>query len=435
MTTTERRDGGPTDRRSLMSSVVRTHRSDDPYPRGANPNITRSAARTLHPRTTTDRATRRSSFGRGRSRLTFDARLLGLAEDPGRPLIERVKALAIHDQQLDDLFQVRVAGLLEQVGAGISAEGPDRMTPGEQLEAIRERVQTLGVRQARVFANDIRPLLAAEGIRIEEWAGLTERDQEYLRTAFEAHVFPILTPLSVDPAHPFPYISDLSLNLAVVVRDPKTNIGRFAQVKVPAHIPRFVPLPGNEIFVPLEQVIAGQMQMLFPGMEIVAVHHFRVTRDRDLRVDVLERDQLAAIGWGVHRPHRSSRVVRLEVQGAMPQSIRDLLVHELRLMPADVYTTTSMLGLGDLHELTELGRLDLQPWVGMHGSRALAHQYARQRPSAPARRRRGRSTVRSAPRPVGSGYRDVLARCIGIVGLHASVFLASARALLSGPIR
>jgi polyphosphate kinase len=423
----------------VVSSGVRSRLSDRLHPGIADANVARSGPTTLGPRTT-DPATPRSPFDRGRSRLRFDARLLGLAEDPRQPLMERVKALAMHDQHLDEFFQVRVAGLLEQVRAGVSTEGPDGMTPGQQLEAIRERVQTLGVRQARAFANHLRPLLAAEGIRIEEWAGLTKRDQEHLRATFEAHVFPILTPLSVDPAHPFPYISDLSLNLAVVVRDPRTNIGRFARVKVPAHIPRFVPLPGDEIFVPLEQVIAGQVQMLFPGMEIVAVHHFRVTRDRDLRVEVLERDELAAIGGGVRRRHRSSRVVRLEVQDSMPRSIRDLLVDELRMAPADVYTTTCMLGVGDLHQLTELGRLDPtpRPEVGMNRSRTLSLRYAGHRPNAPTRRRArtpsGRS-VRSAPRPVAGGVVDVLAKWVGIVGLHASVFVGSVKALLPGLIR
>ena len=176
----------------------------------------------------------------------------------------------------------------------------------------------------------------------------------HLRQTFEKRVFPILTPLSVDPAHPFPYISDLSLNLAVVVRDPSTQIRRFARVKVPPNIARFTPLPDGERFIPQEQVIAANLDMLFPGMEIVAVHPFRVTRDLDLDLEIDEADDLlAAIESILRQRERSPEAVRLEMHGSTPKAVRALIEEELRVDPVDVYVTRSLLGHGRSHGADE----------------------------------------------------------------------------------
>ncbi|MFL5736724.1 MAG: polyphosphate kinase 1, partial [Actinomycetota bacterium] len=304
--------------------------------------------------------------------LEFNARVLALAEDGTQPLMERVKFLAIFNRNLDEFFQIRVAGLKEQVGAGIWVTDPSGMTPRQQLDAISERVRTLTARQNRMFAKRIRPLLADAGVRLEEWASLDKVARADLRETFDRQVFPILTPLSVDPAHPFPYISNLSLNLAVVVRDPTTKIRRFARIKVPPIIPRFVALPDGERFVPLEELIAAHAEMLFPGMEIVAIHPFRVTRDADIDVEVAEADDLlSTIEAVVQRRERSPQAVRLEVNSSMPKSVRSLLVEELRLIASDVYVTKAMLGLDDLWQLTELDRPDLKapPWTGVTQSR------------------------------------------------------------------
>jgi polyphosphate kinase len=205
-------------------------------------------------------------------------------------------------------------------------------------------------------------------VRLEEWANLDKVARTHLHDTFERQVFPILTPLSVDPAHPFPYISNLSLNLAVVVRDPATKLRRFARIKVPPIIPRFVALPDGERFLPLEELIAAHAEMLFPGMEIVAIHPFRVTRDADIDVEVAEADDLlSTIEAVVQRRERSPQAVRLEVNRSMPKSVRSLLMEELRLIASDVYITKAMLGLEDLWQLTELDRPDLKakPWKGI----------------------------------------------------------------------
>ena len=210
--------------------------------------------------------------------------------------------------------------------------------------------------------------MAAAGISVVDWEDLAGDDRVHLRQTFEKRVFPILTPLSVDPAHPFPYISDLSLNLAVVARDPSTQVRRFARVKVPPNIARLQPLPDGERFIPQEQVIAANLDMLFPGMEIVAVHPFRVTRDLDLDLEIDEADDLlAAIESILRQRERSPEAVRLEVHGSMPKAVRKLIEEELHVDPSDVYVTRSMLGMTDLVELTKLDRPDLkfEPWTGI----------------------------------------------------------------------
>jgi len=314
----------------------------------------------------------RRYFNRELSWLEFNGRVLSLAENASLPLLERVKFLAIYSRSLDEFFQIRVAGLKEQLSAGLPATSADGMSPREQLDAISERVRSLSARQNSMFAKGLRPKLASAGIRLVDWGELDKQDFKSLRETFERRVYPVLTPLAVDPGHPFPYISNLSLNLAIVVRHPKTRLRRFARVKVPPIIPRFVPLPDGERFLPLEQLIAANVSMLFPGMQIVANHPFRVTRDADVELEVAEADDLlAATEAIVRRRERSPEAVRLEVHRSMPQSVRALLMEELNLTPSDAYVTKAMLGLGDLWQLTELDRPDLkyEPWAGVTQTR------------------------------------------------------------------
>ncbi len=304
--------------------------------------------------------------------LDFDARVLALAEDNTRPLLERVRFLAIFSINLDEFFQIRVAGLKEQVSVGLTSTSPDGMTAREQLDGISRRVRLLKKRQNQIWAKSVRPRLDAAGISVVDWEDLRGDDRVHLRQTFEKRVFPILTPLSVDPAHPFPYISDLSLNLAVVVRDPSTHIRRFARVKVPPNIPRFMPLPDGARFIPQEQVISANLDMLFPGMEIVAVHPFRVTRDLDLDLEIDAADDLlAAIESILRQRERSPEAVRLEMHGSTPKAVRSLIEEELGVDPVDVYVTRSLLGMADLMELTKLDRPDLkyEPWAGVTQSR------------------------------------------------------------------
>jgi polyphosphate kinase len=300
------------------------------------------------------------------SRLDFDERVLAMAEDTKVPLLERVKFLAIFSQNLDDFFQVRVAGLKEQVLAAVAVASPDGMSPLEQLRAIRTRVEGLVDRQVGLFSRDIVPSLAASGISLVRADEVTKRELSQLHSVFRQQIFPVLTPLAVDPGHPFPYISHLSLNLAVMVRDPQRHQQRFARVKVPPVLPRFIPLVEGRRYVPLEDVIALHLQALFPGMEVVAHHPFRVTRDGDLDdVDSDAEDLLAAIQTELRRRRRHARVVRLEVDPGMSPEVLELLTRELELQPTDVYQSAGLLDLGSLHALSQLDRPDLKddPWT------------------------------------------------------------------------
>jgi len=301
------------------------------------------------------------------SRLDFDERVLALAEDSRLPLLERVRFLAIFSQNLDDFFQVRVAGLKEQVLAAVAVASPDGMSPLDQLRAIRARVESLTERQVGLFNRGIVPALAEAGIALVRGDQVTKRELSQLHSVFRQQIFPVLTPLAVDPGHPFPYISHLSLNLAVMVRDPQRHQQRFARVKVPPVLPRFIPLIEGQRYVPLEDVIALLLQALFPGMEVVAHHPFRVTRDGDLDdVDSDAEDLLAAIQTELRRRRRHARVVRLEVDPGMSPEVLELLTRELELQPTDVYHADGLLDLGSLHSLsTQLDRPDLreEPWT------------------------------------------------------------------------
>jgi polyphosphate kinase len=298
--------------------------------------------------------------------LDFNSRVLAIAADRRLPALERAKFLAIVSRNLDDFFQVRVAGLRERIRAGIGPPAPDGSTPVELLSAIRTRVQETVRWQSRIFCDDVAPDLEEAGIRFSGWETLDADELAYLDDVFEQRIFPVLTPLAVDPAHPFPYISNLSMNLAVVVRDPQRGSRRIARVKVPPLLPRFVMMPDGERFVRLEEVIARNLSALFPGMEIVDQHPFRVTRNADFDTDEDDADDLLlAVENVLQRRRRSEEVVRLEVDSGMSQEVLGLLMRELDLQLSDVYTLDGPLDLRALWELYGLDRPELkdEPWI------------------------------------------------------------------------
>lgn len=297
--------------------------------------------------------------------LDFNERVLVLAEDDSQKLLERAKFLSIYSTNLDEFFQVRVAGLKDQLAAGLPATARDGMSPADQLRIIRERVGEQLQRLSDVFLRSVAPALADAGVRLSDWESLDDDDREYLVEVFERRIFPVLTPLAVDPGHPFPHISDLSLNLAVIVHDPTTDERRFARVKVPPLLSRFVVMPDGERFVPLEQVISAHLDRLFPGMETEGHFPFRVTRNADLTVDEEEADDLLAAVEMELRRRRRGRAVRLEIDTNMTPEVRDLLLRELKLSPADVYVVDGPIDLGGLWSVYDLDRPELkdEPWV------------------------------------------------------------------------
>jgi len=297
--------------------------------------------------------------------LDFNARVLALAEDPTLPLLERAKFLAIFSQNLDEFFEVRVSGLMEQLDAGICTTTADGLDLVEQLRAIRSRVDELVGRAAAVFAIEVTPALEDAGIRFLDWDELSDDDRVQLDDLFAASIFPVLTPLAVDPAHPFPYISNLSLNLAVTVRDPTSGDERFARVKVPPLLPRFVGLDDGVRFVLLEQMIAAKLDLLFPGMEVLAHHPFRVTRDADFELEDEAEDLLEAMESVLRRRSKFGRVVRLEVDAKMTAEVLELLCRELELSNDDVNVVDGPLDLAGLWTLYGLERPDLKDdvWV------------------------------------------------------------------------
>jgi len=296
--------------------------------------------------------------------LDFNGRVLALAEDAKLPLLERVKFLAIFSRNLDEFFMIRVAGLLNRAAAGLGAAATGGLGPQEELSSVRKRTEELVLRQTDVFRDDVQPRLAEEGIRLLDWGALSKEQRKELGRYFEDQIFPVLTPLSVDPGHPFPYISSLSLNLAIMVRDPERQERRFARVKVPPLLPRFVKTSDGSCFVPLEQVIAAHLDRLFPGMEIELQCPFRVTRNADLSVADEESDDLLAAIETELRRRRFGHAVRLEVRPDMPDEIRELLVRELDLTSDDVYEIDGLLDLESLWQLHGIDRPDLKdtPW-------------------------------------------------------------------------
>jgi polyphosphate kinase len=272
-----------------------------------------------------------------------------------------------------------VAGLKQQVEAGVTKLTPDGLTPSEQLEAISDRLRPLVKQQDRHFEYELRNQLVAQGIHLINYVDLNQEQRTYLHQYFEEHIFPVLTPLAIDPSHPFPYISNLSLNLAVIVRDPDTDEELFARVKVPNLLPRFVPLPKElrqqhgdrpSIWtgVPLEQIIAHNLEALFPGMIIQECHPFRVTRNADLSVEEDEADDLLlAIEQELRKRRVGKSAVRLEIQSSMPENVKDRLMQDLRLEESDIYDVEGLLGLKDLMSFMSLSCPELKdlPWASV----------------------------------------------------------------------
>jgi len=292
--------------------------------------------------------------------LDFNERVLALAEDQALPLLERLKFAAIYANNLDEFFQVRVATLRRQQLAAPGLLSPDGLDATEQLQHIADRTSVLAKRHSQVFTRDLKPRLSRAGIRVLRWHQVSEEAQAALTTHFSERVYPVLTPLAVDPGHPFPYISNLSLNLAVWLRDPGDRRTRFARIKVPPLLPRFVAADGSETFVALEEVIAANLELLFPGMEILSQYPFRVTRASDVELDDDDAEDLLRALEAELRRRRFSPAVRLEVDRRMPNHLVDLLMRELQLADAFVHRLGGPLGLVDTYSLVDLDRPDLK---------------------------------------------------------------------------
>lgn len=296
--------------------------------------------------------------------LAFNGRVLGEAADSTQPLLERVKFAAITHSNLDEYYMVRVSGLQQQVAAGMTDVSPDGMTSAEQLTVLRGQVGPMLIEAAELFRIELLPALRASGIEIFDYSQLSKMQQRTLKGYFEHSVFPVLTPLALGPGHPFPHISNLSLNLAVVVRDPELG-ERFARMKIPNILPRFVPCAADDTggkagFVWLEQVIAANLEALFPGLQITESYPFRVTRDADLEIQEDDAaDLLQTVEQGLRR-RQFGDVARLEVTTAMPARLREMLVENLLVDPADVYALPGPLGLSDLMQVWKLDRPDLK---------------------------------------------------------------------------
>ena len=310
--------------------------------------------------------------------LDFNDRVLSLATGAQLPLLERVKFLAISSSNLDEFYQVRVAALHDQIAAEVSEPSIDGRTPLQQLREIAGRVQRFATQQERLFTTDLLPALAANGVRIVRWSKLGKKAREALTADYESRIFPILTPLAVDPSHPFPYISNLALNLAVTVRDTDTGDQRFARVKVPRNFPRCIPVPDSDDFILLEDLIEAHLDRLFPGMEIVSTSRFRVTRNADLSLDDEDaEDLLAAVEMELRR-RRFGRAVRLEVQSNISKADLNMMCTELELEPIDVIRHNHFIEFSALMQLANLDKpkLRFKPWTPVTAGRLAAAQEA-----------------------------------------------------------
>jgi polyphosphate kinase len=308
--------------------------------------------------------------------IEFNQRVLHEAFDDRTPLLERLKFLAIFSTNLDEYFMVRVSALKEQLEVDINKLSPDGLTASEQLDLIWNRLQPLVARQHQHFSDVLKPLLAMHKIYFLDYIDLNQEQRGYYQTYFEEQIFPVLTPLAIDPSHPFPFISNLSLNLAVVLRDSQSGDIRFARVKAPRILPRFLRLPEALYFqpehpvvwmgVPLEQIIAHNLSLLFPGMDIQEYYPFRITRDADAELQEEEADDLLIATQEMLRQRRiGGSVVRLEIQTHMPQDVREKLIRGLNLSNQDVYEVDGLLGLSDVMSLLDLPVPELKdpPWM------------------------------------------------------------------------
>ncbi len=313
-----------------------------------------------------DPMTDRSRFlNRELSWLDFNARVLHLTTDEGIPLLERLRFCVIAADNLDEFFQVRVASLKARIADGRMESSFDGLTPSGQLVAIRSSVEDLLRCLEATLQNDLLPALAAEGIRLVDWADLDLDDRKFLEGEFTDRIYPILTPLAVDPGHPFPYISNLSTSLGVRLSDPEGGRRCFARIKVPFSYGRVLGLPDGERFVPIEQIIAAHLDALFPGMEVHEHACFRVTRNADLSVDEQEAEDLLTAVEAELQRRRFRAVVRLEMVETTSSSIRNLLMEELDVLPGDVYSSRILLSVAGLAQLCGLARPDLR-WPSRH---------------------------------------------------------------------
>ena len=314
-------------------------------------------------------------LNRETSWLRFNLRVLEEAEDQRHPLLERVKFLTIFATNLDEFFMIRVSGLRRQVAAGTGGATPDGMTPSEQILAINQELNVQFARYNRCWKQDLLPSLREAGIRVLHYVDLTAREREAVQQYFRRDIFPVLTPLAFDPTHPFPHISSLSFNLAVVVKDPERG-ECFARVKVPGVFPRLLSIPTDEKaaleqmglggvakvqqFVWLEEVIANNLDDLFPGLEVVASYPFRVTRDADVAIEEDEASDLIEAMEEQLDLRDFTSAVRLELDATTPEHIREILTRNLQLPPYLVYAGDSPMGLAGIRELYALERPDMK---------------------------------------------------------------------------
>lgn len=303
-------------------------------------------------------------FNRELSWLEFNRRVLSEAEDPTVPLLDRLKFVAIFGSNLDEFFMKRVGGLRRELQRNSTRRSPDGKTPAEQLALIRETVRPLYVQHRRVLLEEILPALEPLGIRLLGFRDLEGPDRAYVEDLFRTNVFPILTPLGLDPSHPFPFISNLSLSLGVAVQTPRSAEIRFARVKVPQSLPRWVGLPDGSRFVPLEDLIAANLHRLLPGLDVLEAYEFRVTRAADVETQEEQPEDLLESVQSELRERRFASVVRLEVVPEMPAWMRSVIVDELDMDPEDVYEVRRPLALRDLQSLANLPRPELKerPW-------------------------------------------------------------------------
>ena len=289
-------------------------------------------------------------FNRELSWIAFNKRVLNEGIDSRTPLLERAKFCAIFSANLDEFFMVRVAGVKKKFAEQIDIVTDDGLKPDKQLQAIREALIPLVTMEHDFFENILRPELHKKGVRLLDYKSMDDKHQGYLKTYFQEKLFPVLTPLAIDPAHPFPYISNLSLSLVVIVRDRVTSEQNYARVKVPNVLPRFVKIPETDIhtFVPLEQVISHNLDALFPGMEIVSYYPFRITRDAELDIEEEEADDLISALQAELRKQKFGPVVRMEIANDVPLEVRKELIEQLGITEADVYDIPGLIGLGDL---------------------------------------------------------------------------------------
>ncbi|MGF1521018.1 MAG: polyphosphate kinase 1 [Leptolyngbyaceae cyanobacterium] len=317
-------------------------------------------------------------FNRELSWLEFNDRVLHEAIDPRTPLLERLKFIAIFSSNLDEFFMVRISGLMRQIKADVHTKTSDGLTPAEVLEAARQHLKPKLQEQHTLFQKILRPQLQENNIFLLDYLDLSDEQSHWLKTHFESQIFPVLTPLSVDPAHPFPRLSNLSLNLVAAVSDPETKIQKFARVKIPNNLPRFIEFPkelrthGDEpqiwVGIALEEVIANHLDYLFPGMEVTEHHLFRITRNADFPVLEDESDDLLiAIEEEISKRRLEGFVCRLEVEKAMPEPLRQGLVQELHVNEEDIYELEGVLNLKDLFFFLSMPLPELkdQPWTAV----------------------------------------------------------------------